>query len=113
MLLGSFPHATATPIFVFGRIVRIALKFLYGAVEETAVRLTTYFPRMKVSLTPVQLLILRRCSGGLRVWEAGADLKPLLSELATLCRLELVSFDVGRGYETTSAGEAWLNKFDG
>jgi hypothetical protein len=68
---------------------------------------------MNVPLTPVQLLVLRRCSGGLRVWEVGADLKTLMVELTALCLLRLVSFDEGRGYQTTSAGEAWLDSFEG
>ena len=67
---------------------------------------------MNPFLTREQLLVLRRCSGGLRVWEVGSDLQALLAELDILRRHKLVSFDERLGYEATPAGEAWLMRFD-
>ncbi len=67
---------------------------------------------MKRSLTPAQLIVLRRCSGGLRAWEVGADLATLLAELSVLRECKFVAFDEERGFETTPAGEAWLREFD-
>ena len=67
---------------------------------------------MKHSLTPAQLIVLRRCSGGLRAWEVGADLVALLAELDVLRQRKFVAFDEDRGFETTPSGEAWLREFD-
>lgn len=67
---------------------------------------------MHPRLNPSQLTLLRRCSGGLRVWETGAAFVALRAELDALCRLELVRFEEGRGFETSAAGEAWLVQFD-
>ncbi len=67
---------------------------------------------MHPSLTPRQLIVLRRCSGGLRVWEIGNAFTTLLAELNILCKLQLVIFQEGRGFETTASGEAWLVEFD-
>lgn len=67
---------------------------------------------MNQFLTPEQLVILRRCNGGLRVWEVASDLAALLAELNVLRQLDLVRFDDTRGYEVTAAGEAWLVRFD-
>ena len=67
---------------------------------------------MRPSLTPVQCTLLRRCSGGLRVWEVGSALQALRAQLDILKQLDLVVFDEATGFETTAAGEAWLLKFD-
>lgn len=67
---------------------------------------------MNVSLTTAQSLLLRRCSGGLRIWESGADRQSLLVQLNALQQLGLVAFDESAGYETTAGGEAWLLEFD-
>ncbi len=67
---------------------------------------------MQPTLNPAQLTILRRCSGGLRVWETGPALAVLLAELDTLRQLRLVNYEEGRGFETSAAGEAWLIEFD-
>ena len=64
------------------------------------------------SLTSTQLKILRRCTGGLRVWEVGVELKMLLAELLALRQLDLVAFDETHGYGLTPQGEACLLKFD-
>lgn len=63
---------------------------------------------MKIRLNSTQAGVLRRCRGGLRVWEIGAERAALWAELADLCRLGLVRFDETSGYETTPAGDAWL-----
>lgn len=60
------------------------------------------------SLTTTQLNLLRRCDGGLRVWESGAALDALRADLAILLRLALVAADEWRGYELTPTGEACL-----
>ena len=65
------------------------------------------------SLNAQQLLILRRCDGGLHVWETGPALEALLAELEVLRHWKLVSFDETSGYETTPAGDAWLDRLDG
>jgi hypothetical protein len=64
------------------------------------------------SLTRNQLIVLRRCDGGLRVWETGAALAQLMAEVATLQQLQLLSWDGARGYELTPRGEASLLRFD-
>ncbi len=61
-------------------------------------------------LTPFQSTLLRRCDGGLRVWEAGEQLVALKAELAVLCELGLVSFDDDGGYQLTAAGDSSLIK---
>ncbi len=68
---------------------------------------------MKVILNPVQIHVLRRCAGVLRVWETGHDRSELLIHVEVLVELGMVKFDDARGYETTPAGEHWLVKFDG
>ncbi len=60
------------------------------------------------SLSKQQLNLLRRCDGGLRVWESGRALESLLVDLGVLCHLKLVLRDEVRGYELTAAGEALL-----
>ena len=64
------------------------------------------------SLLRHQVDALRRCDGGLRVWETGEALSALLAEVALLCQLGLVERDETRGYELTPAGEACLLRFD-
>lgn len=64
------------------------------------------------SLTPRQLNLLRRCDGGLRVWETGADLRALMAEVELLRELELVWLDEPRGYELTATGDACLVRLD-
>ena len=61
-----------------------------------------------LNLTLAQQKLLRRCDGGLRVWEVGAERSALLVELLVLSHLGLVAFDEIPGYELTAAGEAWL-----
>ncbi len=68
---------------------------------------------METNLSATQARILRRCSGGLRVWESGEDLARLKAELDILQALGLVSFDETEGHETTARGEAWLVGDDG
>lgn len=67
---------------------------------------------MNLSLTPAQAVLLRRCSGGLRVWEVGGALQSLHVQLDILRLLDLVSYDESSGFETTPTGEAWLVEFD-
>jgi hypothetical protein len=64
------------------------------------------------SLTKDQLILLRRCDGGLRVWETGAALAALMVEVAALRDLRLVCLDEARGYELTPRGEACLVRLD-
>lgn len=64
------------------------------------------------SLTAAQLTLLRRCHGGLRLFETGAPLKALLDDLAVLDRLELVVRDETRGYELTPQGERCLIRLE-
>ena len=63
---------------------------------------------MTKTLTLAQRNLLRRCDGGLRLWEIGAQRAALLVELNLLSQLRLVSLDEARGWELTSEGEAWL-----
>jgi hypothetical protein len=63
-------------------------------------------------LTRSQLALLRRCDGGLRVWELAADLAALQAELNLLRELQLISFDEASGYETTMQGETCLVGFN-
>ena len=63
---------------------------------------------MNRSLTAAQQQLLRRCEGGLRVWETGADLATLLADLGVLYRLGLVTSDEQRGYEPSVQGESLL-----
>ncbi len=60
------------------------------------------------TLTPSQQTLLRRCDGGLRLWEVGAKRAALLADLSVLTHLRFVSFDDDLGYELTAEGEAWL-----
>ena len=60
------------------------------------------------NLTPAQLNLLRRCDGGLRIWETGADHIKLMADLALLSQLQLVVADRNLGYELTPSGEAHL-----
>lgn len=64
------------------------------------------------SLTRPQLILLRRCDGGLRVWETGPALAALMAEVARLRDLGLVVLDEARGYQLTPQGEACLVRFD-
>lgn len=67
---------------------------------------------MRPKLTPAQLNLLRRCSGGLSMWEVGEDRIAVVAQLVALCQLRLVCFDEQSGYDTTAAGEAWLADLD-
>jgi hypothetical protein len=64
------------------------------------------------SLTRNQLILLRRCDGGLRVWETGRALSALMAEVALFRDLGLVSLDEVRGHELTHRGEACLVRFE-
>lgn len=64
------------------------------------------------TLTSAQLNLLRRCDGGLRVFESGPALATLLVDVHALVRLMLVQLDEDRGYELTAAGEALLVRVD-
>lgn len=63
---------------------------------------------MTDSLTLAQLNLLRRCDGGLRVFESGAALTALQADLGVLVRLGLVAADDASGYGLTAQGERWL-----
>jgi hypothetical protein len=63
---------------------------------------------MTKTLTLAQRTLLRRCDGGLRLWEVGAERAALLVELNLLSHLRLVSLDESLGWDLTSDGEAWL-----
>lgn len=88
----------AVSAFVHGRGIRIPGWFV---VVSTMIQ----------SLTRNQLILLRRCDGGLRVWETGAALSALMAEVALLRELGLVAHDEARGYELTPAGEACIVRF--
>ncbi len=59
-------------------------------------------------LTTTQHNLLRRCDGGLRLWEVGIEQQALLAELRVLSQLGLVTFDEARGFELSVDGESWL-----
>ena len=65
------------------------------------------------SLTLSQLNLLRRCRTGLRVWELGAELAAVLTQLQAFRELQLVTHDDDAGYELTPLGEDTLNRLDG
>lgn len=64
------------------------------------------------SLTPTHLQLLRRCDGGLRLWESGDARKAVLAELDVLSRLGVVMFEEGNGYVLTPLGDATLARLD-
>jgi hypothetical protein len=59
-------------------------------------------------LTAAQHNLLRRCDGGLRIWEIGPERDALLVGLRVLSQLGLVALDETQGFELTAEGEAWL-----
>lgn len=65
---------------------------------------------MQPSLTASQLILLRRCDGGLRVFETGPALTALLADLAVLNELRLVVANDANGHELTPSGEICLTR---